>query len=351
MSTAESDGSRIDPPRPVFLLSSERSGSNLVRSILNTHSDISAPHPFETAYPWQNTTPLWKLSKRKQRSLIRDILINKAFSYHPLTVPLRVDQIADRVLKTEDAEFPDVQEALYADCTAIEETSVWVSKYPGLWDCLDELTAHYAEPKFIYLVRDPRDVVLSFKTSNIELYHPYYSSRRWRQEQERGRELIETLGQAVQLVKYEDLLQEPEDTVEALCEFIGVPYEEAMLYYYETEDAQATSQSSGLFDNLSVPIKQDNFGKFRDGLPDEEVRLTEKQTKTQMDFFGYDRVYDDDALDAFEFEDEEAYKEADRQLQRSAQWRYWRNRPSEQLRRQLTTSFTAYLYLRYGLLS
>lgn len=338
-----------DGPRPVFLLSSERSGSNLVRSILNTHTDVSAPHPFETAYPWQNTRPVAQLSQRKQRTLVRDVLINKQYSYHPLTVPLRVDRVAAMVQQVDEPTFLTVQEALYAECTDREGTSVWVSKYPGLWECLEELTDHYDDPRFIYLVRDPRDVALSFKTSNIELYHPYFSSKRWRTEQRLGIDLLGTHSERVHLIRYEDLLREPETTVKALCEFLGLPYEEAMLYYYETEDAQATSRSSGLFGNLSVPIKQDNFGKFRDNLPDAEVKLTEKQTREEMAYFDYERVHSDTELDAYELEPEEAYRRADRELERRAQWRYWRSHPGEQIRRQLTASFTAYLYLRYGL--
>lgn len=340
-----------DKPRPTFLLSSERSGSNLLRSILNTHSTVSAPHPIETAYPWQNLAPPRTLSDGKVRKLIRDILINKRYSFHPLTVPLDPDRVFDRL--DNDCEHPllAIQSALYEEVCEVEESSVWSSKYPGLWDCLEEGFDWYDGLRIVYLVRDPRDVVLSFKRSNIDLYHPFLSAKRWQKEQALGLGLLASDGDAVHLIHYEDLLRNPEAEVRDLCEFIDVPFQESMLYYYETEDAQAASGSSELLENVGVPIQSDNYGKFRTQLPDEEVKLTERLTLDEMGEFGYDRVYSRSELENFEPLEESAYEDLDRELQRSARFRHWRNAPLEQVKRSLTKSYTAYMYLRYGVLT
>lgn len=349
--SAPTGDSRLPAGRPGFLLSSERSGSNLVRSILHTHQDISAPHPFETAYPWENLASPAKLSRRKRRKLIRDILINKRYSHHPLTVGLRLESLVQFVEAEEDPSFLTIQEAFYRECCRLEDTSLWVSKYPGLWECIEWVMDHYGSAKVIYLVRDPRDVVLSFKTSNIDLYHPYFSAQRWQTEQEKGRQLLEQFPDRVHLLRYEDLLRTPEEEVETLCQFLGMEFQERMLYYYETEDAQATSRSSELFENLSVPIKSDNFGKFRDRLPDDEVRLTEHITADLLEYFDYERVYSKAELDRFTPESERYYRRQDAKLGRKAALKYWIETPREQLTRQLTTSFTAYMYLRYGMLA
>lgn len=336
--------------RPVFLLSSERSGSNLVRSILNTHSEVCAPHPIETAYPWQGLQSPADMPAGRRRALVRDILVNKRYSFHPLHVPVDLGRVVSLVESAERPSFLTVQQAIYEACAERTDASTWVTKYPGLWDCLDEIGEHYQAPKFVYLVRDPRDVVLSFKTSNIELYHPYLSSHRWLDEQRRGRELLGASPDSVHLLTYEALLQDPESEVRDMCEFLDVPFEEAMLYYYETEDAQATSESSELLENLSIPIQRDNFGKFRDQLPEDEVALTEKVTYDELVYFGYEPVNTEERLDEFTLEPERTYGRLDRELARAAGRRHWREAPGEQVRRHLTTSFTAYMYLRYGVI-
>lgn len=336
--------------QPAFLLSSERSGSNLLRSILNTHSEISAPHPLETAYPWQWVAEPSELSPRKRRKLVRDVVVNKRYSFHPLTVPLDPGAVADRVERESDPSFLSVQSALYQEACAVEGTSVWASKSPGHWECLEEALEYYPDLKLVYLVRDARDVVLSFKSSNIELFHPYFSGRRWQEEQAKGIELLDRLDDdRIHLVQYENLLQNPEAVAEEICAFLDLPYEEAMLYFYETEDAQDAAQSAGVFENLSVPIKSDNFGKFHDRLPEEEVLITEHVAGEELEYFDYDLVNDRDEIETFE-PDVEAYEAADERLEREATRRFWRENPREQVRRSLSRSFTAYMALRYGAL-
>lgn len=334
---------------PVYLLSSERSGSNLVRSILNTHSTISAPHPLETAYP-RDLGPPDHLSASKREKFLRDVLINKAFSFHPLTVPLDIQSVAQRVNETPAATVETVQQAMYEECCKVESTSMWVSKYPGLWDLLPSAFDHYDDLRIVYLVRDPRDVVLSFKRSNIDLYHPYFSAQRWREEQRRGIDLLDSR-EFIHLVRYQDLLEDPEDETEAICDFLGLEFEEAMLYYYETEDAKAASESSALMENLSIPIKQDNYGKFREELPPEELKITEKLVGDELRYFGFEPVYTEEEIESFSLKSEAEYGEENKNLARNARLNHWRENPREQLRRQMTWSFTAYIYLRYGVLA
>jgi len=349
MADARTDTDR--PARPTFLLSSERSGSNLLRSILDTHSEISAPHPLETAYPWEWLADPAALSARKRRKLVRDVVVNKRYSFHPLTVALDPASVADRVERHEEPTFLTVQSALYQEACQAENTSVWASKSPGHWNCLDEALAYYDDLRIVYLVRDVRGVVLAFKTSNIELFHPYLSGQRWQEEQSKGVELLDRLDDdRIHLVQYEQLLEDPETVVEGICEFLDLPYEEAMLYFYETEDAQEAADSADVFENLSVPIKSDNYGKFHDRLPDDEVLITESVAWEGLEHFGYDLVHDVSEIEAFE-PDVDAYHAADDRLERQATRGFWRESPREQIRRSLSRSFTAYMVLRYGLLA
>ena len=335
---------------PGFILSSERSGSNLVRSILNTHSRITAPHPIETAYPWRYTAPLDSLSPNTRRNLIRDVVINKHYSFHPLNIPIDVNGVASLVESAYNPNHITVQHALYEVCAANEKTQFWMSKYPGIWEWLDDILDYYNQPKFVYLVRDPRDVVLSFKTSNIELYHPYFSANRWREEQRRGIQLLETNDEIVHLLRYQDLLRNPEREVHEICEFLDLEFEEEMLYYYQTEEAQATSKSSSLLKNISVPIKSDNYDKFREQLPEDEIKITEKIVRTELEYFDYKPIYTEGDLSDIEL-DENKYRKIDRNLERRATIGYWWNQPFEQMKRQFTKSFAAYMALRYGILA
>ncbi|WP_158295107.1 sulfotransferase family protein [Halorubrum sp. ASP1] len=337
--------------QPILLLSTERSGSNLVRSILNAHPEITAPHPPETAFPWRNIASPEDLSAEQRRKLVRDILINKRYSHHPLVEALDIDAIAERINRADPKSFMTVHEALYAEYADVTDSSAWVSKDPSIWDYIEELREYYDDIKIVYLVRDARDVVLSFKNSNAGQYHPYFNAQRWAAEQGRGQELLDSeLGESMFQLQYEQLLQNPESVVESLCEFLELEYAPEMLYYYDTDDAQEAAGSAAAFENLSVPIKSDNFGKFHDGLTGAEVKITEKLAGEELEAFNYELTTSEREREEFEF-DVERYEERDRTLTRIAAYEDWLGQTDEKVRRYTGRSFSTYMILRYGLLA
>lgn len=333
---------------PVFLLSTERSGSNLARSILNTHSEITAPHPFEPTYPWRKTKPPGEMSQKDRGRLVRDILVNKHYSFQPLVDAVDVKRVHQRLEALDPETFLDVQQALYEEYANVVDASLWVSKDPGEWEYIEQAFDHYSDLKIIYLIRDPRDVALSFKTSNVGRYHPYFSARRWGEEQSQALDILDQYPDAIHRIRYEELLQNPESVARGMCEFLSIEYEPKMLYYYDTEDAQKASQSSEAFENLSVPIKSDNYDKYKDRLPREEIRITEKLTANELVAHGYDLEHGESELEAFELSPED-YEATDRKLQRHASLDDWLENPREQVARYTTRSFSYYMMLRYGL--
>lgn len=348
MTDCHSNGEWLDQKTPVFLLSTERSGSNLVRSILGTHTNISAPHPLETAYPWGKVTPVKDLPKQRVRTLFRDILINKHYSFHPLETAVDINRVVDRFHDSQQSHsLFDIQSALYGEYATQEGADSWISKYPALWDCLNEAFEYYDDLRIIYNVRDARDVALSFKRSNVWRYHPFYSAIRWQQEQRRGIELLETHPDSVHQIRYKDLLQDPEPVVRGICDFLEVPFEKEMLYYYETEEAQAAAESAEAFENLSSPIISDNYNKFHEQLPSEEICLVEKIAGNELEYFDYDLVFSSAERERFEF-DLDQYESEDKILNRKAAFRDWTQNPQEQIKRQATKSFAGYLIFRYG---
>ncbi|MDY7081697.1 MAG: hypothetical protein SXQ77_04650, partial [Halobacteria archaeon] len=107
--------------------------------------------------------------------------------------------------------------------------------------------------------------------------------------------------------------------------------------------------SADVFENLSSPIKSDNYDKFHEQLPDEEVRITEKIVRDELEFFGYELVHSEEELDSFNL-DTEKYRSEDKKLTRKAFIRDWKQSPREQIKRQITKSFAGYMVLRYGVL-
>jgi hypothetical protein len=94
----------------------------------------------------------------------------------------------------------------------------------------------------------------------------------------------------------------------------------------------------------------DNYDKFHDRLPDEEVRLTEKIAGDELEYFGYELVNSWDQLEEVEPESER-YSSLDKKLRRNETLRDWRDSPREQIKRHTTRSFAGYMIFRYGVLA
>jgi hypothetical protein len=288
------------------------------------------------------------MSDKRACKLLRDVLINKNYSFHPLESSVSINDVYEEYKGSEqNHSLFDVQKSLYNVYADEEGCSAWASKYPALWDCLDEVFDYYEKPKFVYLVRDARDVVLSFKTSNVGKYHPYFNAKRWQDEQSKGVELLEKYGDSVHTLRYKDLLKDPESVVRDVCDFLEMEYDQRMLFYYETEEAKAASESAGALENLDSPIMSDNYDKFKENLSEEEIKITEKVAGDTLEYFGYERMYTEGELEGFNL-DTDRYKKENKRMTRRRSLKYWRENPREQIKRQTTRSFAGYMILRYG---
>lgn len=328
--------------QPVYLISTSRSGSNLLRSILGGHSVISAPAPFETAFPLE----LPDVSGDRRRKYVRDVLIWQQYSPHGLHEELDPAAVDDRM---DEWTFYELQRALYERYAEREDSDVWVTKHNGKrFRTVPEAVEFYDDLKLIYLVRDGRDVALSFKTAMTGPYHPFYSSNLWSDEQSIGGKLQNDGSVSLHTVKYEDLLQDPNSEIRDVCDFLGVDVENELLSYHEREDTNHMAENAHMFENISKPILKDNYGKFREELPEEELKLVEKIAGDELRRFGYDLVYSPEELDRIDVPPKSAYRDEEKSRREEFSKRMWRNSPKEILGLRLGQKFKFFLRLRYS---
>jgi hypothetical protein len=103
----------------------------------------------------------------------------------------------------------------------------------------DEIATMFPAAKFIILVRDPRGTVWSMHTwkdapsPGIAALIEHIAEKflmQWRCAQK--------LGQRAIVVRYEDLCADPEAACRRVCEFLGVPFDTAMIRYGDRPDTR-----------------------------------------------------------------------------------------------------------------
>jgi len=167
----------------------------------------------------------------------------------------------------------------------------WVEKTPTNEFRVGEMLACFPRARFVHIVRDPRAVVSarqSMEDKKAEAPHhllaDLYAVRRslsagWGNMAKLG-------GERYHLLKYEDLVQEPERVMTHLADFMGIEFTEALLV--PTECGRAAVANSAYDQGRSVgDIHRMSLERYKEQLSAEELALTAGLTGRQARLYGY----------------------------------------------------------------
>lgn len=272
---------------PIFIVGTERSGSNLLRAILNGNPGIYIPHP---PHIMKDLGPVEGLygdlrDDRNFRRLINDAARLIELHFFPWEVaPSRQEAFETAAARN----LYCVKAAFYEQYRRFKGAERWGCKSTFMVHYADTAMKHSPGAKFIHLVRDGRDVAVSAKNSVFNHFHPYYVARLWNEQQKTAAGLAEKLGRdAFLTVRYEDLLADPEKTVKAVCAFLGEDYSDGLLRYFENGEIKRLAALSSSWDNCAKPVLKDNSGKYRKQLSAGEIKIFETGAFVELDRFGY----------------------------------------------------------------
>jgi hypothetical protein len=275
---------------PIFIIGTERSGTNLLRLILNSHSHIAVPHPPHIMKFFSgNVSSYGDLAiDRNFRKLIKDVC--RMVELHPYPWEIKPDR--ERIFReAEERDLIHIYFKIYKQYLEYTGKKRWACKSTFMIKHVEEVRRYFPDARFIYMVRDGRDVAVSAKTSIFNHYHIYYTARLWKSEQELGLSWMKKLtGKQIFLLKYEELINNTEETVKKLCSFLDEDFEEKMLEYYLHAESKKSGDLSISWENTSKPVIQENKDKFKTALTEKEVELFENIAFKELSALGYDLV-------------------------------------------------------------
>lgn len=272
---------------PFFIIGTERSGSNLIRLILNANSNVVIPHPPHIYKYFINLLDMYgDLNVDSNfRRLIHDVV--KMVQLHAYKWEISFDE--NQMLKTiRTRDLIGIKTYIYQHYADQMHKKHWGCKSTFMLQYVEDVLKHCPMAKFLYLVRDGRDVAQSAKKSIFNNFHTYYIAERWRREQLLGISWLKKLSpKQICLIKYEELLSKPDVIVSRICAFLEIPFESNMLNYYLTSEAKKSASLSESWENTSKPILNNNFNKFKTTLSEYEIQLFEAIARQELEFFNY----------------------------------------------------------------
>lgn len=281
---------RMEERPRIFIMSSERSGSNLLRRILGRSSNLATPPAPQLFRVFSDLVPYYGDLQNEEacRALVADCIrmVSLGGTKFDWATPFSVEEVMEKLSRKSLTGVVAALYDLYADKSGTEG---WVCKENDLFDHASSIRSLIPDAKFIYLVRDGRDVAVSEKKIPTRSRHVFYTAEKWKKEQQTAVRSYQELPQRDRLlVRYEDLLEDPKAMVEKLCERMEIPFEEAMLEHHKDEKADDEASRSRFWENLSKPIMAGNKKKFQKELTEKERYLFEQVAGEGLKMLGYE---------------------------------------------------------------
>ena len=285
---------------PIFVVGAPRSGTTLMAAILAQHPQIFAPAPGETHYfhdMWTRRKEFGTLKNDKELSRAAD---------HLLTIFERWENPgAQKIVDTYITKEALIKRALalgtgygalyYAFTSMLAESKkkrYYCDDTPKHLFYLHTIFDLFPNAKAVGFVRDPRDFLCSYKhywrtllNSNRmkALFHPVITSLLWRGS---SNLLLTHASKCCRdrliIVRYESLVQRPEEEIRRICYFLGFDYSDKMLKIESHNSSFELPSSSGIFSS--------SIGRWRTLLSPEEIWCVQTPNRGNMRALAYEPV-------------------------------------------------------------
>jgi len=263
----------------VFIGGCPRSGTTLVKRMLDAHPDIYCGPEFghlvtvcDLYTTMKKGIESGRISSYANKGLLRDYIRSFILSFfRPIFIESGV--------------------------------SVFAEKTPSNIRCFCTLHELFPEAKFIQVIRNPLDVAASYLkvgkrlgegVGNIHFYSALEAAKHWKQQvlfPQRFKNTFnsQTFQENYYEVKYEDIVNSPEDMAKKICDFINISFNSRMTDLDKPLKGDSKS-FGGIFYTQEEYIKgisNSQVNGWADYLSQEDVRYVVKETGFYLHKFGY----------------------------------------------------------------
>jgi hypothetical protein len=276
-------GRAADPFR--FALGHVRSGTTMLRALLDSHSALAVPPESYFVVPALSTAvatgapydPDAFVARVRRDRYFADWDLDDA-ELDALRHDPRVHSTADAIA------------GLYATYARVRGKPHYADKTPSHLLDVDLLAQQFPAGRFLHQVRDGRDVVASVLTMDFGPAAFADAAWAWRRRVLKAHRVGRALGPERYLeIHYEDLVADPEPVLRRVCTFFGLDYEPEMLRYHErADDLLSGLRDTAHLQGIRRPPTQ-GVRDWRVDLTPTQIRVFDEVAGDALDVLGYER--------------------------------------------------------------
>ncbi|MCM2357817.1 MAG: sulfotransferase [Geobacteraceae bacterium] len=298
----------------LFIVGCPRSGTTLLLRMLDAHPRIAIIDETEWFVSWFE-----KRSGVTPEGFVLPELVTRLLQketsaiFRGADLQIRPEELYGVVGSGREIQFADFVARLFNRYGEVRGKPLVGTKNPDYVRKLATLHSLWPRARFVHIIRDGRDVSLSLmkwrkikgkeRTKTVGRFATWAedpvttAALLWEWHVRLGREAGSALGPGLYYeIRYEALVDRPEAECQALCEFLDVPYDDAMLRFNEgRERDDADLDAKHAWRPVTTGLRD-----WRTQMPVEDVARFEAVAGGLLDELGYPRADQEPAAEALE---------------------------------------------------
>lgn len=272
---------------PLFISGVYRSGTTLPVKILNTHPEISITHDSVNFFRYYLK---YAETIEEDYTLVVEDCADRLFKRFKIEMPS--DEVIAKIKSAKKINlslvFEEMMRATFCDG---RDDIIWGEKSLLQWSNIPLFLQMYEGSKTIMIIRDPRDVLASFRDFTIESGARYLDaifaclhSLEW----------SATIGKSIdpdrfRIVYFEEIVADPKSWSKEMCKFLALDYYNGMTDSRNFKDHSGNEWSPNTsYKDLGGKISSNPVNRWKEKLSDTELCFAESILGEAMKLHGYE---------------------------------------------------------------
>lgn len=282
---------------PLFIIGNPRSGTTLLRLIINAHSQFVVPPECGFIQWLYHFFSSWTLADSQAPRRVETFLGALSKCRKMETWGLNYEELGKAISKNQPDSYANLCREVLNQYIRQEKPGAvrWGDKNNYYIQHLQTIEAIFPEAVFLFIVRDGRDVACSYRAlhekSSTSSYYPNLPfepeeiAREWAANNQRVLSRLSNL--RTHLIKYEDLVSEAGDSIREICTFLGISFESGMLEFYREKTSREPHEMIAWKEKTQKRITSSQIGRFQKELSPEEIEAFELEAGNDLRNLGY----------------------------------------------------------------
>lgn len=266
---------------PFFIVGSARSGTTFLRLTMNAHPEVAVPP--ESRF-------ITELHEGRDEVEVNDFLERLAAHKRFAAWELPIDAVRAELDGFARVPYSEAIDATYSAYAKTQGKSRWGDKTPRYVENIPELAELFPDGRFIHLIRDGRDVALSYADVPFGPKNVAKAAELWANRVARGIRDGRVLerGRYIEIM-YTDLVEDNEGEVKDICAFVGITFDPVMLDTKETKKGALARAEKYNPHVKEQPIRR--VRSWKTDMPPEHVEIFEAVAGDVLSELGFERRF------------------------------------------------------------